>query len=342
MGSEVFRPKKAQSSYEIRNPLRPRSIYFIGVLLLVELLPFAIPVQFMLILNLAIVYAVGAVGLNIIFGYAGLVSIAQAALMAVGGYLTAVLTARGIGFEMALVLAGAGGGVVSLVIGLIGTRVKTHYFILASLAIAELVSLVAINETGVTGGSNGIALASNGHVLGIDISSTGSFFRVAALFLALIAYFADALRASRAGLGMTALAGNEYAALASGVGARRHFAIANLAGGVLGGIAGWMLVVLDGYTGPADYGIDTATVLLLVVVVGGRGRHGSLVIAAVVLTTLSHGLLSLQAFGDLIYGAGIVLLIVLAPRGIGGLAEWLRRDLHGLVRSRSARAESRS
>lgn len=338
----MFKTGTAQPLYWRRNPHRPRPTYFLLVLVICQLASLVLPAGTTLVLDLAVVYAVGAVGLNIIFGYSGLVSIAQGALMAVGGYATAILSSKDVGLGVALIIAAAGGGLVSLAIGLVGTRVRSHYFILASLAIAELVSLIAINETGLTGGSNGIALGGDGHIFGIQVASATSFFRLAVCFLAVIAYFADALYASRGGLAMVALAGNEFAALASGVNARRHFAIANLAGGVLGGVAGWMLVILDGFTGPADYGIDIATILLLVVVVGGRARQGSLALAAVILTTLSHGLLSLQAVGDLIYGAGIVVLIVLAPRGIGGLAEWLRQNVANARSRGPARKDSKS
>lgn len=306
------------------NISRPRILWFLVTIVILELLSPLASNSVSLIIALSCVYSIAGIGLNLIFGLGGMISIAQAAVMAVGGYTTVIVSAHSVSLTLAILLGCVFAALCSYLIGLVGTRLKTHYFILASIAIAEVITLAATNATSLTGGSNGIALAATPSVLGIPLGTPVEFMRFGIAVTIIVVYIADALRASRIGVALSVVSVDEYAAAASGVDARAVLGIANIVGGAMGGLAGGLLVALDKYTGPQDYGIDVATILLLIVVVGGRARHGSVVVAAVILTVLSRGLLALQAFGDLIYGLGIVLLIIFAPGGISGLVSWVR------------------
>jgi branched-chain amino acid transport system permease protein len=306
---------------------RPRFLRFVAFAVVAQAVPAIVSDSTLVTINLACVYAVAAVGLNVIFGLGGLISIGQAGVMAVGGYATILLFGKSVGLAVALLLACVGGALVSVLMGLVGARVRTHYFVLASLAIAEVIVLVATNATGLTGGSNGTALAGIPIVAGLNLTTTTGFFRFGAVLVLIVVYLADALRASRGGLGLSALTMNEYLALAAGVDPRVSRALATAVGGVFGGLAGGMLALLDGYLGPASFDLGTATLLLLIVIVAGRGANGSVVIAALILTFLSQGFLTNPTVGQLAYGIGLIVLIIAAPDGLYGAAAWSRNQM---------------
>jgi branched-chain amino acid transport system permease protein len=303
---------------------RPRFTRVVVIAAVLQVVPLLVSNTTLLTIDNACIYALAAIGLNIIFGMGGLISIGQAGVMAVGGYAAMIVFNHSLGIGPALLVACCFGGVTSLLMGLVGARVRTHYFILASLAIAEAILLVATNASGLTGGGNGQALAGEGVILGFNLSSIDGFFRVGSVLVLVGVYLADALRSSRLGLGLSALTMNEHMALASGVNPHSARAVATGVGGVFAAVAGAFLAFLDGYLGPQDFDISTATLLLLIVVVGGRARNGSIVLAAVIMTFLSQGFLTLEAVGQLIYGLGLIILIIFAPSGLYGIAKWLR------------------
>lgn len=312
---------------------RPRFWRFLVLAVILQAVPAIVSASSLLWINLACVYAVAAVGLNVIFGLGGLLSVGQAGVMAVGGYMTILIFGEDVGLVPAVLLACVGGAAASLLIGLVGARVKTHYFVLASLAVAETIVIVINNETELTGGANGMAIKAPPVIAGFNLLDPVHFFHIASVVVLLAAYLADALRASRGGLALSAMTMNEHAAMASGVSPLGVRALATAVGGVLGALGGAMLALLSGYLGPQDFHLATAALLLLIVVVAGRGRNGSVVLAAVLLTWLSQGLLTLQSVGQLVYGMALILLLVFAPEGIYGAAEWMRKGL----RSRSGR-----
>jgi branched-chain amino acid transport system permease protein len=320
--------RRSVTAGDLRLPL-----FVIGAVVVTVLAPAVLSGPNLLTFDLAAVYATAAIGLNVIFGFGGLLSIAQAAVMAVGAYtLVEVLNRFSIGALAALALAGLGGAIVSGITGLIAIRIRSHYFILVSIALAEGVLLVITNENGFTGGSNGIGIASPASVFGVPMGDPGKFVLLAVPLLALVWYLAECLRVSRLGVALHAARGDDYLALASGIPVHRCRLWATVIGGVFGGLAGGMLALLNSYIGPQDFALDTAVLLLLIVVFGGAASNGGTVVAAVVLTALTQGLLTVTAVGDLVYGLAIVLLLIFARRGLAGLG---RAPLHWLARRRA-------
>jgi len=308
-------------------PGRQRALFtrLVAVTLVVQLVPGFISSPNLLTLNLACTYAVAAVGLSIIFTLGGFISVAQAAVMATGGYVFILLFGPGVGLPVALLLACLGGAAVSALMGFAGARVKSHYFILISLAIAETISLVLTNASDLTGGANGVGLKAPASIAGLELAVPLDYFRCISVLVVVSAYLADSLRASRAGVALRAQSVDEYLALAAGVTVGRYRILATAVGGAFGGIAGGMLAILDSYLGPQNFALDTAILLLLMVVIAGTGRAGSVIVSALVLTFLSQGLLTLTSTGKLIYGLGLIALIIFAPDGLGGVARAGRR-----------------
>lgn len=330
--------RKTLVAGDLRLPL-----FVVGAVLVAVLAPRALAGPHVLTFDLVTVYAIAAIGLNIIFGLGGLLSIAQAAVMAVGAYtLVLILNHYSIGMFVALVLASLGGAIASGITGAIAIRIRSHYFILASLVIAEGAILVITNEIGLTGGSNGLPLSKPGTLLGVSLSDPVQFPLVAVPVLALVWYCGQCVKISRFGIALHAIRSDEYLALAAGIPTHRCRFWATLVGGAFGGVAGGMLAALNSFVGPQDFGLDTAILLLLIVVFGGMASNGGTVLAAVVLTVLTQGLLTVTGVGDLVYGVAILVLLIFARQGLAGVghsaARWAAHR-RALVSSRTQGSE---
>jgi branched-chain amino acid transport system permease protein len=333
--------RTSMAANPVRGRTRPRLLRLLIVAGAVELVvPELLSSPNLLTANLACTYAIAAIGLSIVFTLGGLVSVAQAAIMAVGGYAFILLFGDSVGLVVGLALATLAGAAASALTGAIGARVKSHYFILVSLAIAQIVTIVITNASNVTGGANGTALKAPATFAGFQLSLPQDYFAVAVVLMFLAVYVADSLRASRSGLALRARVLDEYLTLASGISIGRYRILGTAVGGALAGLAGAMLAISDSYLGPQNFGLDIAILLLLMVVIAGTGRSGSVVIAALILTFLSQGLLTLTGAGKLIYGVGLVLLIMFAPESLGAVAGRLPHTLRRLPGRASARARA--
>ncbi len=215
---------------------RPALSRFIALALVGQVAVGLLSDSAVLTFDLAWVYAVAAIGLNVIFGLAGLVSIAQASVMALGAYSFTISLSHGLSTMSAVVMSAAIGALLSMGMGLLGSRLKTHYFILASLVFAEIVLLVINNAAGLTGGANGAPMIGDG--LATALSTPSTFFRVGFVIVLLVAYCADALRCSRFGLAMSAVTMSEVTGVASGVSPRSCHLVATAVGGLFGSVAG--------------------------------------------------------------------------------------------------------
>jgi branched-chain amino acid transport system permease protein len=120
----------------------------------------------------------------------------------------------------------------------------------------------------------------------------------------------------------------------SGIATGRARFAATAIGGAFAGLAGALLVIDDAYIGPQSFDIDTAGLLLLMIVLGGPGSNAGTVLAATILTVLLQGTLTMTTIGQLIYGVAIMALIIVAPEGLAGLA----RSVPFGRRRRAARA----
>lgn len=289
------------------------------VLLLVRL--FVVTPSSLYLVALMAVYAIAALGLNVIFGMSGMLSLAQAAIMAVGGYTAALLvTKSGLPFAAALIIGALAAALLSVLTIFAAMRVETHYFVLVSLALAESISLVLVNQQALTGGFDGLPGIPPLTVASLDLSAPWPLAATTIAVLFVAWYVADAFRASRVGYAAVASSDDPQIAMACGISITRARVLAGAIGGLYAGVAGALFSQVLQFLGPSDFGLDKALLLLLIVVIGGFGVNAGTVAAAVVLTFLSQGLLQLREVGPLVYGVGIMVILVAAPNGIAGIA----------------------
>ncbi|MGH7071906.1 MAG: branched-chain amino acid ABC transporter permease [Acetobacteraceae bacterium] len=279
--------------------------------------------------NLVCIYAIAALGLNIIFGLGGLLSIAQAAIMGVGAYVLAYAMRGALEAAPAMILACIASAAVSGFIGLASARTRSHYFIVLTVAVAEAATVLVQNNPDITGGANGMPVTGSTVIAGQNLTTADGLYFCAMPLLLASWYLADCFKRSRPGIALRALAVDEHLAIVAGVATGPARFAANFIGGGFAGLAGALLALGDAYIGPQDFGLDTAALLLLITVLGGPGSNAGTVVATIILTFLLQGTLTFTVVGQLIYGIAIVVLVVVAPGGLAGLAELIRRKLRG-------------
>jgi branched-chain amino acid transport system permease protein len=287
---------------------------------------------------------------NVLGGFAGQVSFGHASLFGVGAYTTIMLYLKaGIAPWWGIPLGGVAAALVSLPLGLICFRLRGPYFSLATLAVAEIVRLVALNWESVTNGPTGllITVLPPVSILGkaVNWEAKEPFYATIAVlaFAALLAV--NALKRSRLGAFLVAIRENEDAAQAVGIDTVRAKVLTLLLSAFLAGAGGGFYAFYFRYVDPdAVLAIALSMEMVFIAIVGGLGTVGGPLIGAVFLTSIAETVRAHFQVGHLVfYGLFMMLVIRFMPEGIWGRAHrivtrrWARRaavegGLHGAAR----------
>ncbi|MGL3148981.1 branched-chain amino acid ABC transporter permease [Microbacterium sp. A82] len=285
------------------------------------------------------IMVIAAVGLYVTFGLSGQVSLGQAAFFAIGGYTTGLLvTELSIDLGPAMIIAVIASIGVGLLIGIPSLRLKGHYLALVTLGFGQVVALILINWSWLTGGALGVR--------NIVAPLFGSFELVKvshwAIFIGIVMviaiYVVQMVRTSSYGRAMQAVRDSDVAAAAMGVSLKHVKVLAFTIGAAFAGLAGALNAGFITYISPGTYNLALSVSMLAMVVVGGAKSPWGAVIGAVLLTFLPEVLRSVQEYYMVIYGVVLLIMVALVPGGIWGLI----RDGIGWVtrRIRPARAAS--
>ncbi|MBP0496078.1 branched-chain amino acid ABC transporter permease [Pararoseomonas indoligenes] len=301
------------------------------LLALAAVLPAFVGDQYVMhLLIMTFFYAMLSTSLNLIVGYVGELSLGHAAFLGLGAYTSAVLsTEAGLPFWLCLPAAGIVAGTAALAVGAITLRLEGHFFVLISLAFAEVLRYVVMNSVELLRGPLGYpnipapSLSFGGTVLA-DFASKAHFYYLGLALLAATLYAAWRFARSSFGLGALAVRENRRLARAVGIDPFRHALVAFVAGGVLAGIAGSFYAHYLTFVGPEVLGFSFTLSALMMVVIGGRGTLlGPLLGAAVVGITLEL-LRSVNEARLSIFGILLVLAVMFLPDGLVSL-RWRRR-----------------
>lgn len=272
-----------------------------------------------LLMAFVAVYTIASLGLNLIFGMGGMLSVAQGALVGVGAYASAlVMTKAHWPYLLAALIGILLACIISTAVTLVAARVRTHYFVLVSLAAAEILTLLETSAS-FTGGSNGLGGIPSMSLGGYAVMTPRAQAIVGLVLLILAWYVADIFKVSRLGRAVFVSSLNQELAATCGVsvlGARLTVAAV---GGAFAGVAGVLYAGTVGYLDPSAFSVNLALLFLVSLVVGGLGSIGWTVVASVFFTYLNNGLSSLTTTGPLIYGIAVVVVLVIAPGGIASL-----------------------
>ena len=277
------------------------------------------------------IYAIATMGLNLLMGYAGQISLGHAAFFALGAYVPAILTTR---FEVpciaAAALAVALASAVAYVVGLPCLRLKGHYLAMGTLAFGEIIHIVLNAEVELTGGPSGIAGIPMLGIGDLSVDSDIKYFIVVwVIFLILFALTRNIIN-SRPGRALQALHGSEQAASAMGIDVAGMKLTVFVLSAAYAALAGVLYVHFVTFISPQAGDIMFSIRMVTMVVVGGMGHLWGGLLGAALLTVLPEMLSYFEDYDMLIYGGILLVMVMFLP---GGLTQGFERLL-GALRSR--------
>ncbi|PWC77888.1 branched-chain amino acid ABC transporter ATP-binding protein/permease [Azospirillum sp. TSH64] len=289
--------------------------------LLVYALAFASPYG-LRILTVAGVYALATFGFQIVFGLGGALSLAQGAFFGVGAYVTGILGSRfGLGFEVTFPLSMLVPLLLALPVGLAVLRLESHYFALATLGIAQVLHLLAVNLPELTGGSNGLAGVPAAVLFGWAVPRGLPMAGLVWGLVALGGLIGWRLAGGRLGRSLTMLRDDPLAAATLGLDVGRLRLIAFGISALFAGAAGALAVHTQRVVSPEVLEFPVMVSILTIAIVGGRGQMAGAVLGAVLLLHLPEWFRFLERGYLVVYGVALLATVVLAPDGLTGLLD---------------------
>jgi branched-chain amino acid transport system permease protein len=301
------------------SPGRARAAGLAVLAVLAWLLPYQLNVYWISVADIAILYALLAVGMGLVMGVAGQVNLAQVAFFGVGAYATAILTTHnGYGFWTAAVLAMVTAVLAGVVVGIPSLRVQSHYLGIVTLGLA-VAFIDWITNAPITGGDSGISGIPAPPMFGINLTSQYLYYYLELIVLAIGLAFGLFVVRTPLGRRMRAMRDDPLAASAAGAEIRRLRLIAFVLASIYGGAAGVLYAGLISYIAPETFSIADMFLLLAMVIIGGRQSLAGCVIGAIGLTIAQQELINLSAYAQLGYGLVVVAVVVFAPTGLIGI-----------------------
>jgi branched-chain amino acid transport system permease protein len=265
------------------------------------------------------IFAIAALSLDLILGYGGMVSFGHAAYLGIGAYAVGIPAFHGLenGF-LQWGLAVVGSGLAALVIGAICLRTSGVYFIMITLAFAQMLYYLGIGlET--YGGDNGMRLATRSRFGLVDLTSPVSFYYVVLAILLVLLVVGRRLAAARFGLVIRAARSNEARARAIGFSTYRYKLAAFVIAGAVCGLAGALLANQTEYITPDFMHWTRSGEIMFMVILGGMGTLIGPVVGALVLLLLEDILSAWTVHWQIILGPFLVVVVLFAKRGLYGL-----------------------
>ena len=288
------------------------------------------------------IFFIAIVGLNLLTGYTGQISLGHGALMAVGGYTTAALVVHEHWRDVwTIPLAGLAAGIVGFLIGLPALRLSGLYLALATFAFAVAMPSLLKKFSGLTGGGEGLRLLEDAPLQVTGISGTVTIFGHSMTqnhFLYYLAWgiglvgfvVAWLLVRGRVGRTLRAVRDSEVAAASAGINLAKAKTLSFALSGVYAGVAGSLLAIQNEIVNPLSFTFLLSILILVGTVVGGLGSLPGMVLGAffvVYLPDLSTRLSTAPGVPDFVYGAAIIVVMILLPTGAGGLLRRVARPL---------------
>jgi branched-chain amino acid transport system permease protein len=273
-----------------------------------------------------IILALAATSLNLILGYGGMVSFGHAAYLGIGGYVVGILAHEGV--TSGLVqwpLAIGASGLFALVVGALSLRTRGVYFIMITLAFAQMLYYVAVGLERY-GGDDGLTIYQRSQFAGVlDLSAKVQFYYLCLALLVTAIWLVSRLVNSRFGMAIQGARSNDRRMQAIGFPTFRYRLAGFVIAGMMGGLAGALLANHADFVSPAVMHWTRSGDLIVMIVLGGMGSLFGPLIGAVTLLMLEEGLSRVTEYWQIIVGPLLLFVVIYARGGIEGALAGLRR-----------------
>ncbi|MBU2513910.1 branched-chain amino acid ABC transporter permease [bacterium] len=304
-----------------------------GIILLLGVIPFVGSDYMLYILNTMGIYAIAAVGLNLLIGYTGQISLGHGAFFGVGAYTAAILTTRvGLPFWTALPLAGFMTAAVGMLFGIPSVRLKHLYLTIATLAGQFIIEYVLVQWDWLTGGAEGIMVA-NSSIFGYELTSDRSFFFLIFSSLIFLTWIMVNLLRTRFGRAFVAIRDNDRAAEGMGIPIFKFkllsFGISSFYAGYAGALfAGYMMTIT-----PEPFNMWLSIEFVAMIIIGGLGSVSGAIFGTIFIVSLGEILsmvteflmnfgptsnisITIAPLREFVFGLSIVVFIIFEPKGL--------------------------
>ncbi|HSX92327.1 MAG TPA: branched-chain amino acid ABC transporter permease [Hydrogenophaga sp.] len=311
----------------------PRSIQFVLALGAIALAVFPLlPMDggdfYLGMLSQMMILAIFAMSLDLLQGVTGLVSLGHAAFFGIAGYALAFLTPPDapIALWWSLPLAAAGAGLAALIIGFFVVRTHGIYFIMVTMAFAQMVFYLVFDNKAL-GGSDGIYVnfRPDATALGIDLDNKLVFYYFTLVVLLGLYVALRRLLFSPFGRVLAGIRVNEHRMRAVGYGTFGYKLTAFTLAGALAGVAGYLWAAQTGFVNPELMGFHMSAHAIMMVILGGMGNFAGAIVGAFAFEYVMHLFKDMTKHWQLLMGGFIVLVVIVAPRGLLGLVERFTR-----------------
>ena len=274
-------------------------------------------------LRLGTLLAIGLVlttSLNLIYGYAGQISIGHMGFYAVGAYATAVMMTRyGHSFWVAWPAACVFTGLLGWLVGRPVLRLRHFYLAVATLGFGVVVHVVINRWNTMTGGPIGVLGITRPSVFGNPLDGQDEFYVLAAVVALAVMALVHIVVASSFGRTLRAIREGEVPVAALGIDPARKKLVAFTMSAVLAGLAGGLFATLDLYIGPGSFVVEQSILLLAVLVIGGLGRESGAIVGALLLVLLPEVVRFAGENQHLVYAVALLAGTLYLPQGVAGL-----------------------
>jgi branched-chain amino acid transport system permease protein len=267
-----------------------------------------------------LIFALAATSLNLILGFGGMVSFGHAAFVGVGAYSVAILMQHGVGSAwIAWPLAVLASAAFAFVIGAISLRTKGVYFIMITLAFAQMLFYVAVSLKAY-GGEDGLAMAARSSIApSIDMANDAVFYYVVLGIVAAAFVGVQRLLNARFGHTLQAIRENQTRMAAIGYPVYRHKLAAFTLAGAMAGLAGALAANQAGFVSPSLLQWSQSGMLMMMVILGGIGHLYGGIVGAAVFLLLEEVLSTHTIHWQFALGAVLLAVVLAAPHGLAGL-----------------------
>ncbi|HUO78016.1 MAG TPA: hypothetical protein VMU21_10630 [Thermodesulfovibrionales bacterium] len=289
------------------------------VLLILLGLPFVLENYVLDISILTGIYAILAIGLNVVVGFAGLLNLGYVAFYAIGAYTYALLYAKmGLGFWVSLPLCIGLTTLSGFVLSVPALRLRGDYLAIVSLGFGEIVRLILNNWDSLTNGPNGISGIPVPSVLGFSLGGLNRYYYLI-LFCVILTYgVVKRIRSSKIGRAWMAIREDEICASTMGINTTMYKLYALSFGSLWAGLAGALFAAKMQFVSPESFTFMESVLILCMVILGGIGSLPGVVAGAFILIMLPEVLREVQSYRMLALGVGLILMMVFKPQGLLG------------------------
>lgn len=357
-GRPLMRSSYRQDMALLNTPAKRRSTTLL--IIAAFLIPFTVTDDLLLVLTLGMIAAVGAIGLNLVTGYAGQVSLGHAFFIGLGAYTGAVLggdtdaavTGYGLPIYVWLPAAGIVAALAGLLVGPIAVRLRGLYLAIVTLGLVLLGEHIFREARSLTGGPGvgrrgpdlvifGIDMGESGVVLGIELAREQRQFLMALVFLLVFAVLGRNIARSGVGRAFSAIRDRDVAAAVIGVNLTKYKTMAFAMSSFYAGVAGALYYAVVGVFEPSAFGLLLSVQYLAMVLIGGVATISGAIMGALFISSLgrisgeiahilpfisqssgSEGLISVFQLEAILYGVLIIVFLIFEPRGLFGI--WTR------------------